>query len=209
MNYPPQNFSITLHKGCFDEVVVICLPEFRERNAVVAQRWAELSEEERKEWGRKAEVVCSTSVQVHHSLVPGPSQHGLASFPPLCIQQHMYIVPFLQEMSGAMQQSKPLPHLLCSTAFPHELNSGEAIIEKTLLSIQEKVPSLAFNPLSLYLLLSPFSPSLNMSLLSLTLFPFLFLSPSLSLPPSLLYFSPPLFPFSSLLPSSSWTCWSS
>ena len=184
MNYPPQNFSITLHKGCFDEVVVICLPEFRERNAVVAQRWAELSEEERKEWGRKAEVVCSTSVQVHHSLVPGPSQHSLASFPPLCVQQHMYIVPFLQEMSGAMQQSKPLPHLLCSTAFPHELNSGEAIIEKTLLSIQEKVLTL----------LSPFSPQ---RVITFTLFPFFFLFPSPSLPPSLL---PPSLLLSSSLP---------
>ena len=31
---------------------------------MVAQKWAEQSEEERKQWGARAEAVCSSSVQV-------------------------------------------------------------------------------------------------------------------------------------------------
>lgn len=38
--------------------------DFKERNAIVAQQWAELNDEERKEWGARAELVCSTSIQV-------------------------------------------------------------------------------------------------------------------------------------------------
>ena len=43
---------------------IIYVADFRERNAAVAMRWAELADEERKEWARKAESVCSSSVQV-------------------------------------------------------------------------------------------------------------------------------------------------
>ena len=39
--------------------------DFRERNAVVAQKWAALSEDNRKEWAMKAEAVCSAAIQVH------------------------------------------------------------------------------------------------------------------------------------------------
>lgn len=42
---------------------VECL-EFRERNAIVAQKWAALSEDNRKEWAVKAEAVCSAAIQV-------------------------------------------------------------------------------------------------------------------------------------------------
>lgn len=38
--------------------------EFRERNAVVAQKWAALSEDTRKEWALKAEAACSAAIQV-------------------------------------------------------------------------------------------------------------------------------------------------
>ena len=40
------------------------LVDFKERNATVAQKWAELSDVERKQWGTKAEIVCSASIQV-------------------------------------------------------------------------------------------------------------------------------------------------
>ena len=39
-------------------------PDFKARNAVVAHKWAELAEEERKQWASRAEAVCSSSVQV-------------------------------------------------------------------------------------------------------------------------------------------------
>ena len=39
--------------------------DFRERNATVARKWAELTEDERKGWAAKAEAVCSSSMQVH------------------------------------------------------------------------------------------------------------------------------------------------
>ena len=39
--------------------------DFRERNAIVARKWAELTEDERKGWAAKAEAVCSSSMQVH------------------------------------------------------------------------------------------------------------------------------------------------
>lgn len=45
------------------------MKDFKERNAVVAQQWAELSDEERKQWGARAEVVCSTSIQVSLNLM--------------------------------------------------------------------------------------------------------------------------------------------
>ena len=38
--------------------------EFRERNAVVAQKWAALTETSRKEWAVKAEAACSAAIQV-------------------------------------------------------------------------------------------------------------------------------------------------
>ena len=38
--------------------------EFKERNAKVAQKWAELSEDERKQWALKAEATCASSLQV-------------------------------------------------------------------------------------------------------------------------------------------------
>ena len=38
--------------------------DFRERNATVARKWAELTEDERKGWAAKAEAVCSSSMQV-------------------------------------------------------------------------------------------------------------------------------------------------
>lgn len=41
--------------------------EFRERNAVVAQRWAALSEDNRKEWAMKAEAACSAAIQVRET----------------------------------------------------------------------------------------------------------------------------------------------
>ncbi len=41
-----------------------CQAEFRERNAVVAQKWAALTESSRKEWAVKAEAACSAAVQV-------------------------------------------------------------------------------------------------------------------------------------------------
>ena len=43
--------------------------DFRERNATVAMKWAELADEERKDWARKAESVCSSPVQVSCPLV--------------------------------------------------------------------------------------------------------------------------------------------
>ena len=38
--------------------------DFRERNATVARKWAELTEDERKAWAAKAEAVCASSMQV-------------------------------------------------------------------------------------------------------------------------------------------------
>ena len=43
----------------------ITTSDFRERNATVARKWAELTEDERKGWAAKAEAVCSSSMQVH------------------------------------------------------------------------------------------------------------------------------------------------
>ncbi|XP_064404228.1 uncharacterized protein LOC135349615 [Halichondria panicea] len=37
--------------------------EFKERNAKVALKWAEQTEEERKQWALKAEAVCASSIQ--------------------------------------------------------------------------------------------------------------------------------------------------
>ncbi|CAI8015202.1 hypothetical protein GBAR_LOCUS9451, partial [Geodia barretti] len=37
--------------------------DFRERNATVARKWAELTEDKRKEWAAKAEAVCTSSMQ--------------------------------------------------------------------------------------------------------------------------------------------------
>ena len=42
---------------------------FRERNAVVAQKWAALAESCRKEWAEKAEAVCSAALQVCMKLI--------------------------------------------------------------------------------------------------------------------------------------------
>ena len=49
--------------------------DFRERNAVVAQRWAALSEDNRKEWSMKAEAACTAAVQasVVVTLIPSVS----------------------------------------------------------------------------------------------------------------------------------------
>lgn len=44
--------------------VMLIFVDFRERNATVAMRWAELPDEERKQWARKAESVCLSSIQV-------------------------------------------------------------------------------------------------------------------------------------------------
>ncbi|XP_019851255.1 PREDICTED: uncharacterized protein LOC109581518 [Amphimedon queenslandica] len=41
-------------------------PDFKERNTIVATRWGELSEEERKQWATRAEAVCSTSIQEYN-----------------------------------------------------------------------------------------------------------------------------------------------
>lgn len=46
--------------------------EFRERNAVVAQKWAALSEDSRKEWAMKAEAVCSAAIQDMNPPQPAP-----------------------------------------------------------------------------------------------------------------------------------------
>lgn len=86
--------------------------EFKERNAKVAQKWAELSEEERKQWGLKAEATCASS---------------------------------LQEFANASQPAPlglPAPSSLLSPAMAlHSdltTSSSTALIEKTLLGIQEK-----------------------------------------------------------------------
>ena len=57
----------------WDQVIFICtdvsaftvLLDFKERNTIVATKWGELSEEERKQWAARAEAVCSTSIQVN------------------------------------------------------------------------------------------------------------------------------------------------
>ncbi len=43
---------------------IIIIVDFKERNATVAQKWAQLSDVERKQWSTKAEIVCSESIQV-------------------------------------------------------------------------------------------------------------------------------------------------
>lgn len=44
--------------------IIFLSVDFRERNAVVAQKWAALSEDTRKDWALKAEAVCSAAIQV-------------------------------------------------------------------------------------------------------------------------------------------------
>jgi len=39
------------------------LLDLKERNCVVAQKWSELGEDERKAWSLKAEAVCEASLQ--------------------------------------------------------------------------------------------------------------------------------------------------
>lgn len=51
--------------------------DFRLRNAIVAQRWAELTEEERKHWALKAENVCSSSMQELNAQQQQQQQHSL------------------------------------------------------------------------------------------------------------------------------------
>ena len=48
---------------------LLLFSDFRERNATVARKWAELTEDERKIWASKAEAVCSSSVQVYRQAV--------------------------------------------------------------------------------------------------------------------------------------------
>ncbi len=54
------------------------LTEFKERNAKVALKWAELTEEERKQWALKAEAVCASSIQEYIASAQ-PAPLGLSS----------------------------------------------------------------------------------------------------------------------------------
>ena len=40
-----------------------CAVDLKERNCVVAQKWSELSDDDRKAWSLKAEAVCEASLQ--------------------------------------------------------------------------------------------------------------------------------------------------
>ena len=50
---------------CLTMYVMCFAADFRERNATVARKWAELTEDERKGWAAKAEAVCTASMLVH------------------------------------------------------------------------------------------------------------------------------------------------
>eukprot|EP00731_Ephydatia_muelleri_P035133 Em0099g5a len=84
--------------------------DFRLRNAVVAQRWAELTEEERKHWALKAENVCSLSMQELNAQQQQQQQQQ---------QQHSLFAP-------------------SPTSLTPEITTETVLIEKTLLAIQEK-----------------------------------------------------------------------
>lgn len=85
--------------------------DFCERNALVAQKWAELTEEDRKQWGLKAESICSASIQ------------ELAS---------------PHQPSSLLSPQRSLPSLLSPSTLTPEMNPQESLVEKTLLVIQEK-----------------------------------------------------------------------
>ena len=41
----------------------MCYTDLKERNCVVAQKWSQLSDDDRKAWSLKAEAVCEASLQ--------------------------------------------------------------------------------------------------------------------------------------------------
>lgn len=48
-------------------------PDLKERNCVVAQKWSELSDDDRKAWSLKAEAVCEASLQRDSDTTTGES----------------------------------------------------------------------------------------------------------------------------------------
>lgn len=84
-------------------------PDFKERNAVVAQKWAELSDNDRKQWAARAEIVCSTSIQ-----------------------------EFQQQQGALLSSPDTLESSLLSSTTTNHVLAEENIVEKTLLAIQEK-----------------------------------------------------------------------
>ena len=47
--------------------------DLKERNCVVAQKWSELSDDDRKAWSLKAEAVCEASLQRDNDTSVGDS----------------------------------------------------------------------------------------------------------------------------------------
>ena len=75
-----------------------------------------MNDEERKQWGARAEVVCSTSIQVST----------------IYTIQHNYNIFLLLQEFNQQQESNML-------SLPSNVVTEENIVEKTLLNIQEKV----------------------------------------------------------------------
>ncbi|XP_065908199.1 uncharacterized protein [Dysidea avara] len=73
-------------------------PELKERNCVVAQKWSELNEDERKAWSLKAEAVCEASLQRDND---GTSSSG-ESIPDSAIIEKALIT--IQEKFDLLQQ---------------------------------------------------------------------------------------------------------
>jgi hypothetical protein len=98
--------------------------DFRERNATVARKWAELTEDKRKEWAAKAEAVCTSSMQACNDVNGEGSREGGG--------ERDVVHTLLGGAAGVRTG-------LGGVVNP-ELAGGteEALIEKTLLSIQEK-----------------------------------------------------------------------
>ena len=46
---------------CFFSLILSRVVDLKERNILVAQKWAELTDEERKVWSIKAEAMCDSS----------------------------------------------------------------------------------------------------------------------------------------------------
>ena len=107
-------------------------------------RWAELEDEERKQWARKAESVCSSSVQ-QVSLYQYKRSSNIIV---IAIVQYCTCVQELQPAPLGVQNHTPsqqqgvVAHLLTGTAL--EMNAEVALVEKTLLAIQDKVRSCCY-----------------------------------------------------------------
>ena len=96
---------------------------------MVAQKWAALSEDNRKEWAMKAEAACSAAIQVGVATSRRPCEEETLS---LSFSPQDLTPP--QPAVMGMETQRPLNPLLGP-----DLSSEESLIEKTTLAIQEKV----------------------------------------------------------------------